>query len=83
MRRPGFSVPYSAPENYTYVENKTTYSYKNDIFSLGVIMHELTTNNHPFFFSSQSTKRTVYGGSGGSRIDEYWFSCGEEVRQHG
>ena len=29
-------MPYSAPENYKGCE---TYNYKNDVFSLGIIMH--------------------------------------------
>jgi serine/threonine protein kinase len=44
--QPGFSVPYSAPENYNF---STTYTHKNDIFSLGIILYELFLSKFPFF----------------------------------
>ena len=45
--RPGFTYPYSAPENYHY-RGPQLLSTKCDIFSLGVILHELLLTRMPF-----------------------------------
>lgn len=45
--QPGFSVPYSAPENYKFPQH---YTHKNDVFSLGIILYELFLSKYPFNF---------------------------------
>lgn len=64
---PGFTMPFSAPENY---EGYKTYSYKNDVFSVGVIMHELFLGKPPFYFHSEKLEEKVYRER---RFQDYFF----------
>lgn len=54
VHQPGFSMPYSAPENYT---PQPHYDSKNDVFSLGVIMYELFFDKYPFFLHDEDLRR--------------------------
>jgi serine/threonine protein kinase len=46
-------MPYSAPENYNF---PATYDHKNDVFSLGIILHELFLSKYPFYLSNDKKK---------------------------
>lgn len=64
-------MPYSAPEIFKLPD---TYNYKNDVFSLGVIMHEMFLGKYPFYFNSDSLRDEVYRRQS---FSDYWFHCSE------
>ena len=72
---PGFSIPYSPPEIFQD-EQFTTHS---DVFSLGVIFHELLYGRYPFQYSRRTT---LFEQS----LPEYLSNCylaPEEAEAHG
>jgi len=65
-------MPFSAPENYKGCQ---TYTYKNDVFSLGVIMHEMFIGKYPFYLHSPDLQKKVYEADS---YQSFWFNNSEE-----
>ena len=75
--KPGFTLPYSAPQNYLLQES---YTSKNDVFSLGAILHQFFYTKLPFYMFSQKKRDTIYRRGA---IDEIIYFCPEETANYG
>lgn len=69
---PGFTMPFSAPENYNMPQK---FTHKNDVFSLGVILHEFFFDRFPFYIANEKNRDTIYRKG---NINSYWFCAPEE-----
>lgn len=71
--RPGYTLPYSSPEVYNH--KKDHYTVKSDIYSLGVIIHEILYNTQPFQAQEKTEKSDEL-------MDDHmkkWFFMPEEL----
>jgi serine/threonine protein kinase len=66
-------MPYGAPESY-YPIDGSSFSSKNDIFSLGVISSEMTNHRLPFYFFNEGQHFERYTEQ---NIEDFWFSSPE------
>jgi len=64
--KPGYTLPYSCPE---IKQNMKSFTEKSDIFSLGIIMHEILYRNTPFYFYNEVNMNKLVT----KEYLNYWF----------
>ncbi len=70
LKEGSFTLPYASPEQIKKEEPNTT----SDVYSLGVILHELLSKKHPFreFFKDRDKLKDAVLSGGATRLDLSW-----------
>lgn len=72
-------MPYGAPESY-YPIDRNSFSWKNDVFSLGVIASQLINNRLPFYFYDEEKHFEIYTEN---CFENLWYYAPEESEERG